>query len=707
MIIDQSSWIEFFDKSPNMIVWTNEEGGILLCNKAFKRRMCLDGKTLSKLKIDDFDERLKKEQLQNFIRTNKNEVFSYKTSIKTAKNEMLLVEAQIHTYFSPKDQSRLCSFTFTDVKESSFYKKLLKQTESFAKVGGWKLDLRDGSIIATEQAKYILGVSTNDSLLPGKITEIFEEKELLKNHLVQILRKGTSYDCVLSLRSNKRIKKYIRCISEAEIENDRVISINGIYQDVTGERLKQKQLSTFKYIIDNTKDMVYFRDQNYNLKYCNNAALTFTGWKKDEIASKSLLELFPKFNREDGDNLWKDLQYNRVIDFKYDHEIRGKQVNWNATSFKISHQNEKLICLIVNDTTKLVAKEIELRNALEEISKLKDELEIENENLKLEINKDHLRNEGIVFKSKKYQKLLTMAMNVAKTNTNVLVTGESGTGKELIVRHIHANSLRKNEALIKVNMAALPESLIESELFGHKKGAFTGAMKDKYGKFSLADKGTIFLDEIGEMPIHLQSKLLRVLQEGEIDMLGSQETTKVDVRVIAATNRDLKQLVNQGKFREDLYYRLNVFPIHNIPLRERKEDIPSLIIHFIEKFGKKIGKKFNVIEQEVFQKLIKYDFPGNIRELENLIERAVIMENPPKLKCGSWLPVIQEGKNNLADKKLTLETIQRDHIIKILDQCNWKVSGPFGAANILEVNSKTLHSKMKKLGIEKEIVLRR
>ncbi|MEM9364300.1 MAG: sigma 54-interacting transcriptional regulator, partial [Bacteroidota bacterium] len=357
------------------------------------------------------------------------------------------------------------------------------------------------------------------------------------------------------------------------------------------------------------------------------------------------------------------------------------------------------------DVTQKNRRDKELFEALEEIKSLKNQLEIENEYLKEEI-KQEFNFENIICQSEDYKVVLEKVNQVAPTDTTVLITGESGTGKELLARAVHDNSQRKEKPLIKVNAATLPSELIESELFGHKKGAFTGATEDKLGKFSLADGGTIFLDEIGELPLDLQPKLLRVLQEGEFDRLGGTKTIKANVRIVAATNRDLEKMVKEGKFREDLYYRLNVFPIHNIPLRERKDDIPILAQYFLEKYATKAGKPFKRLSKKTIASLISYNFPGNIRELENLIERAVIIENGTTLNPGNWIPATN-GVSELKEDFKSFEAMQRDYIVKVLDKTNWRVSGPKGAAVILGMKDKTLFAKMKRLGIEKQIGLKR
>jgi formate hydrogenlyase transcriptional activator len=295
-----------------------------------------------------------------------------------------------------------------------------------------------------------------------------------------------------------------------------------------------------------------------------------------------------------------------------------------------------------------------------------------------------------------------------------LILGESGTGKELIARAIHNNSKRSKRALVKVNCAALPANLIESELFGHEKGAFTGAIGQKIGRFELADGGTIFLDEIGEMPLDLQSKLLRVLQEGEFERVGSPKTTKINVRVIAATNRDLQTSVVNKEFRADLYYRLNVFPIVSPSLRERKEDIPVLVTHFCKKYSIKLGRKVDVVAKPVLDALIAYDWPGNVRELENIIERGLIVSTSNILQAGDWLPIHTNRSSTTptvgqtevlmeSTSKMSLENLERQHIIGVLNTVNWKIRGEDGAARILQLNATTLEARMKKLGISKAI----
>jgi formate hydrogenlyase transcriptional activator len=330
-------------------------------------------------------------------------------------------------------------------------------------------------------------------------------------------------------------------------------------------------------------------------------------------------------------------------------------------------------------------------------------LKAQNKYLQDEIKLNH-NFEEIISKSKNFHKILQQIEQVASTDATVLITGESGTGKELIARAVHNISNRNRRPLIKVNCATLPANLIESELFGHERGAFTGAMEKKIGRFELADGGTIFLDEIGELPVELQAKLLRVLQEGEFERLGNPRTMKVDVRVIAATNRNLQQAIQNKEFREDLFYRLNVFPIVTPSLRERKEDVPLLIKHFIRKYESKMWKKINDVDPQVINALMEYDWPGNIRELENLIERALILTSGNIIEFGDWIPMskMSNDRKLVKEEMKRLEDVEREHILNILEQTNWKVSGERGAAKILGLNPTTLEARMKKMGIVRE-----
>jgi formate hydrogenlyase transcriptional activator len=310
---------------------------------------------------------------------------------------------------------------------------------------------------------------------------------------------------------------------------------------------------------------------------------------------------------------------------------------------------------------------------------------------------------GIVGASETLREVLKLVQIVAPTSSTTLIQGETGTGKDLVAHAIHNLSSRRGRPFVKLNCAAIPNDLLESELFGHEKGAFTGAIAQKVGRFELADKGTLFLDEVGDIPLALQPKLLRVLQEQEFERLGSTRTHQVDVRLVAATNRNLEDMVKRNEFRNDLYYRLNVFPISLPPLRARCEDIPALVEHFVEIYAHRMGKQIDHISSEAMSELISYSWPGNIRQLQNFIERSVILSSesvlrPPSLKAAAAAAAAAEPESQ---KAVTLEEAERDHIRKTLEHTRWVVAGPNGAAARLRIHRSTLYYRLQKLGIER------
>jgi PAS domain S-box-containing protein len=353
--------------------------------------------------------------------------------------------------------------------------------------------------------------------------------------------------------------------------------------------------------------------------------------------------------------------------------------------------------IVETRTSELRLARREAENTLEEIRQLKDQLEAERAYLQDEI-KLEFNHENIIGRSDEIKYVFYKVEQIAHTDTNVLVLGETGTGKELVARAIHSLSPRKDRALVKMNCAALPSNLIESELFGHEKGAFTNAHSRRLGRFEVASGATLFLDEIGELPLDLQPKLLQVIETGEFERLGSSETRKVDVRIIAATNRNLEAEVRGGAFREDLWYRLNIFPITMPPLRARREDIPLLVHFFVDKISKRLGKSIGMVPVSVMDALQNYHWPGNIRELENVLERAVINSSGPKLHLVDELK--KPGKD-LTEANRSLADVERAYIVRVLEQTHWKVSGKNSAAAILGLNRSTLRARMRKLDIRK------
>jgi len=367
----------------------------------------------------------------------------------------------------------------------------------------------------------------------------------------------------------------------------------------------------------------------------------------------------------------------------------------DTANYALIDGEEYLVGMAI-DIGKLRETEERLRLVITELQDLKDQLQTENIYLRKEIESRH-GFEEIIGNSEPLMHSLYRVEQVAETDATVLLEGETGTGKELFARAIHNRSKRKNKPFVKVNCASLPSGLIESELFGHEKGAFTGAIQRQIGRFELAHQGTIFLDEIGELPLDLQSKLLHVLQEGKFERLGNPKTINVDVRIIAATNRNLEEQIKKKLFRKDLYYRLNIYPLTIAPLRDRVSDIPLLAEHFVKHFNNKLDKNITKISKKTIKQLQTYTWPGNIRELENIIERAIIISTGPSLSVEPLL----NPEFNEEDKMLPLAEYERKYIIKVLEKTYWRVDGAQGAARILDMHPETLRSRMRKLEIKR------
>jgi PAS domain S-box-containing protein len=421
----------------------------------------------------------------------------------------------------------------------------------------------------------------------------------------------------------------------------------------------------------------------------NRAAIHILGLRPDEVAGTvgmSLVADTPE-NKQRVREAFASIGKGRgtggvVIELRRKDDGRPIWVQW----YSRPEPNGKFTRTVIVDITDRVLAE-------------QEKARLQEQNLYLQEEIKGINNfEEIVGQSPALTAVLDNVRRVAATDSTVLITGETGTGKELIARAIHSNSRRKDKPLIKINCAALPAGLVESELFGHEKGAFTGALARRMGRFELAQGGTIFLDEIGDLPGDAQAKLLRVLQEREFERVGGSAPIRVDVRVLAATNRDLLKAVRDKTFREDLYYRLSVFPLQLPPLRDRRDDIPPLTLFLVNKFALRIGKRIDGVGKETMQRLLAYAWPGNIRELENIIERAVILANEPILEIDPDILSLGPATTE-APQEFTLAGMERDHIAKVLKQTNGVIDGPHGAAKILNLHPNTLRSRMKKLGI--------
>jgi PAS domain S-box-containing protein len=469
----------------------------------------------------------------------------------------------------------------------------------------------------------------------------------------------------------------------------------------------QRHRAQVKYrtVADFTYDWEHWANIDDSFEYISPSCERISGYKVQDFIDNPPLfkEIIVPEDRDVWDRHYHDSRQElkpREIQFRI--QRRDGQIRWIEHNCQpvTDHQGRLQGFRASNrDITYRKLAEVDLRRAYTEIEQLKNRLEAETAYLQAEIKLEH-NFESIVGNSVALKYVLYKVEQVAVTDTTVLVLGETGTGKELVARAIHDNSPRRNRPLVKVNCATLPSHLIESELFGHERGAFTGAQTQQLGRFEVADGTTIFLDEIGELPPELQIKLLRVLQDGEFERLGSSRTIKVDVRVIAATNRDLEEEVCKGRFREDLFYRLNVFPITVPPLRQRAEDIALLARFFTEKASKRLGKSIEQIPEGVVQKLKDYSWPGNIRELENVIERAVLNSSGPKLRLADDLAGPTPNQPPAALKSLLQET-EKDHILRVLQLTKWRIEGAKGAALILDMNPSTLRFRMRKLGIQK------
>jgi len=529
----------------------------------------------------------------------------------------------------------------------------------------------------------------------------------MKNDTIEVLEE---YDKSLLISLSKDITS---CITRQDLQrvvtnnlhkyfhfNDAMICLNN-----------QDALTHEGYVAIVSKETTNHPDftRGASMKYFINDGIFNIIEDAEEPVTFDMDELIMRSNRPWYVSFWNDINVKEIIGFpvSINNECIGGLTLYPKSKNSFSDNELNLVfalCQYIGIAlTNIVAYE-RIVNQLKETNSYKAKLEEENlylqEQIKITYNYDE-----VIGSKNGLRETFQLITNVAPSDSTVLILGETGTGKELIASAIHNASTRKGRPLIKVNCAALPVHLIESELFGHEKGSFTGATDRRIGKFELANNGTIFLDEIGEMPLELQVKLLRVIQEREFERVGGKAVIKSNVRIIAATNRNLQIEADAGRFRADLFYRLNVFPITLPPLRKRKEDIPMLVSHFIDKVNKKSGKKVTNVSAKVVKEMTLYNWPGNVRELEHVIERSVLMTT------GN---IISEVYLPLSDKKIgaainedlilkTLEENERSYILEILKKSNGKVRGTGGAAEILNIPPTTLHSKMKKLGIKKTV----
>jgi len=449
--------------------------------------------------------------------------------------------------------------------------------------------------------------------------------------------------------------------------------------------------------MDSMPGMVFFFAKDGQMVAWNKKAEEILGYSREELENAYAGHFSVERDKEKTRAEFRNAFVKGFAEVEHRIQSKsGKEIPSLTKGMVVKINDEEYLIGLSVEISELYSAREKIEDQLSEIFRLNEQLKAENIYLKdqLELSGDQ---HSIVGTSEFVKYVLYKAKQVGPTDASVLIQGETGTGKELIAKAIHKESERKEKQFIKVNCASIPENLIESELFGHEKGAFTGAVEKRIGRFELADGGTIFLDEIGELPMNLQPKLLHILQHSEFERLGSSKTIRTDVRVIAATNKVIEDEIRKGNFRNDLYYRLNVFPITIIPLRERKADIIPLVEHYVKFYSEKLNKKIKTIPKAALKRLTEYSWPGNVRELENIIERAIITSHNNILNLDS----LPKSQNN-GQAQATLEENEKSHIIKTLEQTGWKINGPGGAAEILKINPQTLRNRLKKLEIKRK-----
>ena len=556
----------------------------------------------------------------------------------------------------------------------------------------------------------VVGYERRENLLGMRLSEIIppsipENAESIK----QMIRAGYNLRDFVTVEFYNKKKIIALNNIRGVIEDGKLLRLWGTGRDITDQKAAEDELrqaeQRYRLVADFTYDWETWENLDGSYIYVSPSFERITGYRVQQLIDRP--GMLNEIILPDHFTQWQKHQQavhaqHETGEIQFLIRTKNGKIRWieHICQPVYGDKGEYLGIRASNrDITTRKQAEIMLRSAYTEIEQLKNRLEAESAYLQDEIKLEH-NFENIIGNSDALKYVLYRVAEAAPTDTHVLILGETGTGKELIARAIHNLSSRSKRALVKVNCAALPASLIESELFGHEKGAFTGADVRRVGRFQLADGATLFLDEISEIPLELQPKLLQVLQDGEFEPLGSSKTLRVDVRIIAASNRDLEDEVNHGRFRRDLFYRINVFPFTVPPLRHRKEDIPLLVKWFVDRFNRKMDKNITSIPKALIKHLQAYDWPGNVRELENVIERAVITSKVSILKLTDNL-VIPAKVRSRAKLKETLTEVERAQILNTLENTGWKIEGTNGAAGVLGLAPSTLRDRIKKLGIRK------
>jgi len=575
--------------------------------------------------------------------------------------------------------------------------------------------------LATESAGaglWSIEVNSKRVWVTPRTCELFEigrEEEVTQETFLRFLhpndREGVAHAMEHALQTGEELQVDFRVV----LTNDTVrwVSARGRRQygaggqverlmgaslDITERKRAEEQLleseQRFRALIDQAGDGFELLDQTGKYFDVNAATLRQLGYTREEMLRLTVFDIDPHLRREEFTQRVENLRNCSPLRVETVHRRKdGGTFPVEVTVSRIQLGGRPWLVTLVRDITQRKLAEEALVKSYAEIKQLKDRLQTESDYLKAEIKLNQAHQE-IIGRSQGIKRVLRQVEQVAPADCPVLVSGETGTGKELIAQEIHRLSSRKENVMVLVNCAALPSALVESELFGRERGAYTGALTSQVGRFEIANGSTIFLDEVGELTMEVQAKLLRVLQQGEFQRLGSPKTHRVNVRVIAATNRDLSEEVSKGRFREDLYYRLRVFPMEIPPLRERVADIPLLVFAFLEELSRRMGKKITKVPRKAMEALQNYSWPGNIRELRNVIEHSVILSSGDLLK----LSVLGDSPTRDATP-VTLAEAEREHIVKTLQSTGWRIKGPHGAAQRLDLQPSTLYSRMQKLGI--------
>jgi PAS domain S-box-containing protein len=607
---------------------------------------------------------------------------------------------------------------FTNALLRKRYEQALRISEerlslaaSAADLGLWNLDLASGIFWATNEAREQFEVNAEETLTLDRVLETIhpDDRAAVQRELddVVALERNGQVEYRVVRKDGRQRWLATRGRVRTDIDGRKILM--GVTVDITerweADKRLRENLARTAAALDVARIGSYEVLNGVRVTFVDRRACEIIGLPEIDEKSGRILEFWSEhIHPEDIPRVMEVRQAmeqdgcdRMTLDYRFLHPERG--VVFIHHLAHVMERDAAGIALrtigVMQDITHRKQNEEDLRHALDEVQQLQDQLKDENMYLREQMRRDD-GNKEIVGESEPMVQMLTQAKRVAPTDSLVLITGETGTGKELLAQAIHDMSRRKARPMVKVNCAALPAPLIEGELFGREKGAYTGAMTKQAGRFEVADGSSIFLDEIGDLPLDLQAKLLRVLQDGTFQRLGSTHTIKVNTRVIAATNHDLSAMVQAGTFRADLYHRLNVFPITVPALRSRVEDIPALVWQFVQEFNSKMGRSIDTIPRAVMDQLKAYPWPGNVRELRNLIERAVIISDGRKLVID--LPVVMDGQPS---ELATMEDVERRHICHVLEHSHWRISGKGGAAEVLGLVPTTLHSRMKKLGISR------